>query len=937
MYFDDEDYNGYHLDLTFSDPLFDLWKLEGHEIFDEMTEVTYNRFLQEFDYKRLATDATWQIMSMKIAASCGSYAVPVYIALQITKSILQHEEQQNMMKGLRFTSDEYRGEKLLSTKDWTDEWFGGNAYMSLIGNPQSIYAPVHVQTDKYTYQGDIVLAPGNPNILDGKTDIGSAWLTLGKSFLSAVTGQDFGTSELEYNDVDLDYNLQARNFMRYSDLYDEEGDYDDKIEQFLKHSDRYNDFHQRLVYADNSYAYLEDAISMETAKREDEGHNEIIPIMFNAYPLLSFIPEDNAIKTPEFYEDVPLVISDDIFDSVEEEYEYIFKVWEDDGKEIRIVPKDSAHSLDLSIEKIDVHLVSYAQKMVVLNYEGRDLFTLDGDDYVYSDGKVILDDDIYEEIKTKWERRKDSMEETTGSEEVFVIFEIKLNKYDSISSERGNAKTAIMQGIQAAILEYYYQSNLATQAQSNINEIAYTIIVTLCTVIGSGGLLTDPKMLIKEPLEEVFVDPTVEAIVTDVVGDMGGNAYAQIIASSIAESGRESLTGEFSTLIKGRKSNTNTKLNPNENLKQAETQQTKARRGIIISSLLIFGMAFTGIGIPAALGLGTISITAQLGIYGKVRNSYKQALIAQSIQEHADQATGMEVGDPYEGLFPSIEAQEKYNEKRSELMEEFKKISLKYRFRLWVSQIKEQKQERALEKLMDFVKLFPERQIMADARLNAIRLGQYQLDKTSAKGIVAKYVAEVIKGESRTLGQIADEAGIDVIVAQGYIAELLFALFRSNLDIAQSYYAQITGASEFEEGATKPNWLDPSDADTYTFLSTIGPEGREISISVPKGASVGFIKYLIGKKFGLDPTDFHISGGGITLDESRLLDDYIHGNLDEMLGQKFELTNNEFLIIPASSGGGDQDANNVEANKIDIKTILNAIKNQKSFRPIQYV
>jgi len=46
-----------------------------------------------------------------------------------------------------------------------------------------------------------------------------------------------------------------------------------------------------------------------------------------------------------------------------------------------------------------------------------------------------------------------------------------------------------------------------------------------------------------------------------------------------------------------------------------------------------------------------------------------------------------------------------------------------------------------------------------------------------------------------------------------------------------------------------------------------------------------------GKLFGLNPNDFHLSSGGVTMDEGAPLNDYNVGNGDDV------------LLIPASTAG----------------------------------
>ena len=163
-------------------------------------------------------------------------------------------------------------------------------------------------------------------------------------------------------------------------------------------------------------------------------------------------------------------------------------------------------------------------------------------------GTLILDGDVIDRFKKIIEGEYSSHHTSP------IILECFVKQYRSINDSRGLSSEqmqsiATMQFIQASLLEYMMQFQLAVESQSKMNEIAYTVAITVITTaltlwiggalgIGGGSLLG----LIKEPLEEVFVDPIVEAIATKIVKDLGGDEYAQMIAATLAESGREGLS-----------------------------------------------------------------------------------------------------------------------------------------------------------------------------------------------------------------------------------------------------------------------------------------------------------------------------------------------------------------------------------------------------------
>ena len=75
------------------------------------------------------------------------------------------------------------------------------------------------------------------------------------------------------------------------------------------------------------------------------------------------------------------------------------------------------------------------------------------------------------------------------------------------------------------------------------------------------------------------------------------------------------------------------------------------------------------------------------------------------------------------------------------------------------------------------------------------------------------------------------------------------------------------------------------------FLSTIGPGEKRQKLLVDNGNNVSAIKQTVGNIFGLDPNDFHLSSGGVTMDEGAPLSQYSVNDGDEV------------LLIPASTAG----------------------------------
>lgn len=78
---------------------------------------------------------------------------------------------------------------------------------------------------------------------------------------------------------------------------------------------------------------------------------------------------------------------------------------------------------------------------------------------------------------------------------------------------------------------------------------------------------------------------------------------------------------------------------------------------------------------------------------------------------------------------------------------------------------------------------------------------------------------------------------------------------------------------------------------TLYFMSTIGPGEKKEKLTVNDANQVSDIKETLGNLYGLDPDEFHLSSGGVTMDENNQLKDY---NLND---------GDDILLIPASTAG----------------------------------
>ncbi len=96
---------------------------------------------------------------------------------------------------------------------------------------------------------------------------------------------------------------------------------------------------------------------------------------------------------------------------------------------------------------------------------------------------------------------------------------------------------------------------------------------------------------------------------------------------------------------------------------------------------------------------------------------------------------------------------------------------------------------------------------------------------------------------------------------------------------------------EFESKTPTTNMISGGNKISVYFMSTIGPGEKKQKLNINDGNLVGDIKETVANLFSLDPTDFYLSSGGVTMDESNRLSYYKVVDGDDI------------LLIPASIAG----------------------------------
>ncbi|MHA2336157.1 MAG: hypothetical protein ACXACX_02590 [Candidatus Hodarchaeales archaeon] len=593
---DYDSYDGMSLEPTFTDSLYDIWKMDinserSSQLMEEVKSITSNQFIQSVK-GRVVEDIIWQVAAQVISGIVGLVTQTGTIGYMLTYGLLnairafdQDKQERRHIKAMTLYNDNYEGEITLSDKKAADNLWGGTLTNLIGGSTAGVYAPVYTETEKHLFKGQVMLAPKGVR----KTRQGG----------------------IENVPISLDYASQTRGYLSYSDFGDQRlVDYfftDGPLGTSIPKDDDYS-------HMLNSITFVEDAMSQNT----NGGYNTIFPYIQYGQstftPTLQVAGPDTRHPTPEFYRDYPIFIDDEYYSGTELENEFhtIFKIYEAKHNGISIIPVNTDNDFNKTSAKVD-HIDIY-----LLDSEGLKVFIgtfyLDSGDYTYREDYniIYLSDTLFEALQLTLEVLNDKYSSISDYDAYYII-EVKIEKYRSTKNLQGGLtqdevdRIATMQAVEQSILEYTYQYQHSVDQQRGLSEMFYTIFVTSISTIvtipfsmGLGALskslskevaetaseagaqvatqaatsattslatkiaLTSLKMsgffiysAAKESLQEILLDPFIETIVADVVADVGGNVFAQVLISSLAEGAREGISGPISTLLYG-KSQTNT-------------------------------------------------------------------------------------------------------------------------------------------------------------------------------------------------------------------------------------------------------------------------------------------------------------------------------------------------------------------------------------------
>ncbi|HDZ19183.1 hypothetical protein LCGC14_0586980 [marine sediment metagenome] len=699
---DSKTYDGYYLEATFSDSLFDLWKIQytagTSQLINEVKSITSHQFIQAMK-GRLVGDIVFQVVAQltayAVSAIVSSLSGPLSpilgpLAYLITYGIIsainaakQAEANKQDITSLTTKQASYVGDITLSSKQAADELWGGSMTDAIGWSTSGTYTSIHLETDKHLFKGEVLLAARGLK----KTEA-------------------FGTENVP---ISPNYEKQTRSYISYSDFDDDRlNDY------FFINIEAYATFtipiDNDINYMGNTIMYLEDVISEKT----DGGYYNIFPYMQYQdgvfIPTLQFSGRDTGHPLPEFYRDYPIYLEAEHYNELEDEHQFytIYKVYDASSQYIELIPENVTRSIFAKVDHIELII----QDTLGLNDFQKQTFKASEGMFTFNNvtGILILSDSMYNNLQAQL-KILNIVYSAIQDYEAYFIFEVKIEKYGSTSDLNGMTQgevnqIATMQAVEQNILEYMYQYRQAQKTQLALSEMFYTILVTTASTIittfitlgagfiakkfsspavvdaatgklaaetvaqlGKGATKEAAKEAVKaatkkvldtqmkrlaayfikatkasvlkmvlspltESLQEVFLDPYLETIVSDIVAKAGGDVFAQVLISSFVEGGRETLSGSMSQFIFGRSSNNPIISTHHQTQEKHVTSETATRNAIenqesfikvkprwssIIKTgaSLLLATALVGLGGPMSFGVSLVAGVSAIKSFSK--------------------------------------------------------------------------------------------------------------------------------------------------------------------------------------------------------------------------------------------------------------------------------------------------------------------------------
>jgi len=216
---------------------------------------------------------------------------------------------------------------------------------------------------------------------------------------------------------------------------------------------------------------------LEESVGTDSEFDRIIPYNNYGVPILEFAESGGNSPLPEFYEEYPIFVEDEEFKRSElaEQFNPVFRRFAsmtEIDKPIQVIPLSSIHNSKAEIMRVNVYTYSRQLVAVFDNNTTDFYFNMELGTLSFSDtSRDILEPYVSGGITLEF---------------CFEKFRSILDLRELTAEQVENIRA--MQIAHAETLNYLYQFQVAQDTESNLQEVAYTILITITSTIATLGI-----------------------------------------------------------------------------------------------------------------------------------------------------------------------------------------------------------------------------------------------------------------------------------------------------------------------------------------------------------------------------------------------------------------------------------------------------------------
>ncbi len=477
----------------------------------------------------------------------------------------------------------------LNERTDADEKWGDNMPAALMGHPGAYYSPIQGEDDAQIYSAQAIVSPPNP-LRDTPDNIGGFLEFLGDNLWKTTESNPDLFTGLDFDGLELDFLLMTNELSALNDI----PGYTFTINT---NQDKYYD------YRTNTLGYLQQKI-----KEESNGKLDVIrPIIIDGKPQYIFIDsseDSNQVTMPLSHLYQPIIVSSDRARYINQEAKIEIDIecaYASNTQGINVYQNFIPEEKELFASKIPLSNIAFTYPIKSIEIELIE-DTVSGPRIVL-EPKIITEADYNVEMGNLYLKEAiDNIFFPNQGAFTFLVTEGIIDSssniyyrikiiFDLVVEDSGSddhKRMALTQATSYAVMDYFNQYTYASVTANMIGEIAYTetltLISTLITtpliLLGSWSTMGTEKFIaqmgvkevsskllqtvlivgkiavstvvgaVKEVFEEIIKDGIIETWAERQVELWGGTEDMGFWFSALCTSGRETISGSGSAILK---------------------------------------------------------------------------------------------------------------------------------------------------------------------------------------------------------------------------------------------------------------------------------------------------------------------------------------------------------------------------------------------------